>query len=72
MRPVSDLVWTPAELAEQFGVSEQLIRDLLAEGRIPHVRLSPQRRIIPKAALNEWLADEARSSTLMAELEALR
>lgn len=67
---MSDLAWTPAELAEEFGCEVRIIHRLIHEGRIPHVAISPQRVIIPKKPLEEWLADESHASTLRWELEA--
>jgi excisionase family DNA binding protein len=67
---MSELIYTPAELAEQLGVSDQTIRRLTAEGRLPHVRLSRQRVIYPKKQIDEWLAAESGASTVLYELEA--
>jgi excisionase family DNA binding protein len=66
---VSDLVYTPAELAEQFGCDVRIVDRLIAEGRVPHVRISARKVVIPRQALVEWLEDEARASTLLFELE---
>lgn len=67
---MSELAWTPAELAEQFQCEVRLIHRLIHEGAIPHVKISPQRVIIPKRPLEQWLADEATASTLLAEIRA--
>lgn len=67
---MSDLVYTPAELAQQFGCDIRIVDRLLDQGRIPHVRLSPRKVVIPKVPLEQWLADEAHASTILFELEA--
>jgi excisionase family DNA binding protein len=67
---MSELAWTPAELAEQFGCEIRIIYRLIHEGRIPHVAISPQRVIIPKKQLEQWLADEAHAAVILAELQA--
>lgn len=67
---MSDLVWTPAEVADQLGCCDAIIDRLIDDGRIPHVRISARKTVIPKAALAQWLEDEAHASTIFAELEA--
>lgn len=67
---MSDLVYTPAELAEQFGCDARIVERLIAEGRVPHVRISARKVVIPKIPLEQWLADEAHASTMLWELEA--
>lgn len=59
---MSDLAWTPAELAEQLGVEIRIIRRLTQQGRIPHVRLTSQRIVYPKRQIDQWLATEAGGS----------
>lgn len=66
---MTDLVYTPADLADQLGVCMETIRRLTAEGRVPHVRLSPHRVIYPKKQIDEWLAAESDASTVLHELE---
>lgn len=68
---MSELVWTSAaELAAEFGCCVEIIEDLTARGRIPHVRLSPRKVVYPKPEVREWLRDEAHASTILGELEA--
>lgn len=67
---MSDLVYTPAQLADQLGCCIEIIDRLTDEGRIPHVRLSPRKVVHPKPQIEEWLADEAHASTILGELEA--
>lgn len=66
---MSDLVYTPAELAQHFRCDLRIVEQLIGEGRIPHVRLSPRKVVIPKVQLEQWLADEAHASTIIWELE---
>lgn len=67
---MSDLAYTPGELAEEFGCDVRIIHGLIHQGRIPHVAISPQKVIIPRKPLEEWLADESHASMLRWELEA--
>jgi excisionase family DNA binding protein len=61
---MSDLVGTPAQVADALEVSEDTVRELKATGRLPYVMISRQRWVVPWAALNRWLEDEAaRNST---------
>jgi hypothetical protein len=57
---VSDLVGTPAQVAEALEVSEDIVRELKAAGRgFPYVPISRQRWVVPWAALHRWLEEEA-------------
>jgi len=58
---MSDLVATIAQAAEALECSESLVRKLVAEGRLPHIKLSStaKKTVIPWFALHEWLAREA-------------
>lgn len=69
---MSDLVWTVTQVAEQLGVNREIVEELTSEGRLPHVRLSQRKIVYPKKQVEEWLADEARASTVLFELEADR
>lgn len=64
------LVATPAEVAEALGCSIDVVRDLKAGGRLPHVMLTRTMWGVPWAALRRWLDDEADASVVHAELEA--
>jgi len=66
---MSDLAYTPAELAKEFSCDVRIIDQLIDAGRLPHVRLSPRKVIIPKIPLQQWMADESHASTLRWELE---
>ena len=55
---MSDLVGTYAQAAARLEVSEDLVRNLVKKGVLPHVRLG-RRIVIPWHALDLWLASEA-------------
>lgn len=67
---MSDLVWTATQVADQLGVCVEIVHELTADGRLPHVRLSQRKTVYPKKQVEEWLAGEAHASTLLFELEA--
>lgn len=54
---MSDLVYTVAQMAEALEISEDLVRQLVREDRIPHFRLGPRTTLFSRAAIDEWLAD---------------
>lgn len=68
---MSELVYTPGELAEQLGCDVRIVIRLTDEGRIPAVRLSARKVVHPKRQIEEWLAAEADASTVLAELRAV-
>jgi excisionase family DNA binding protein len=45
------------EAAEAIGVSENTLRQSIREGKIPALRVSERRIVIPVVALNKMLAD---------------
>lgn len=45
------------ELAEYMNCSKSLIRKLLREGKIPHIRLY-RKILFDKASINEWLDEK--------------
>lgn len=57
---MSDLVYTVAQMAEALEVSEDLVRQLVRQQRIPHVRLGARITLFPRAAIDGWLADLVR------------
>lgn len=57
--PVKRLFYRPKEAADVLGISERKMRDLIAAGTVPSVRLG-RTRLVPVAAL-ERLADLPRS-----------
>lgn len=52
------LVLTVAEAAKLLCISRNLTYELVAQGRIPHVRLG-RRILLPRVGLEEWIAREA-------------
>ena len=52
------LVLTVAEAARLLRISRNTCYELVAEGRIPHVRLG-RRILIPRMGLEQWIAREA-------------
>ncbi len=48
-------------VARLLGISRNRMYDLIAENEIPHIRLG-HRIIVPRAALDEWLATAARGT----------
>jgi excisionase family DNA binding protein len=46
---------TVPEVATELGVSTRHVYRLIAEGRLPAVRLSERRLRVPRAALDAWL-----------------
>lgn len=51
-------VLTVAEAAGVLRISRNLAYDLIAQGRLPHVRLG-RRILIPRHGLEQWIAREA-------------
>ena len=56
---MSDLVGTCAQVAERLETCEDVVQQLVRDGRIPHVRLGGRKVVIPWAALEDWLLTEA-------------
>lgn len=54
------LTWTPEELCEVLGVSRPTAYQLCKRADFPSVRVSPRRIVIPKDALEKWLAEQAK------------
>jgi hypothetical protein len=67
---MSDLVGTPAQVARKLEITEKALRELKGSGRgFPFVKISEQRWVVPWAALDRWLAEEAaRAGTLEAAI----
>lgn len=51
--------YTVGEAAEALGIGRGLAYDLVAQGKIPHLRLG-RRIVIPKAALDRILGEGGR------------
>lgn len=58
------LALTVADVARLLGLSTNKTYDLIAENLLPHIRLGGPRSkiIIPRDALNLWLANRAKLS----------
>lgn len=50
-----------ADAAKLLGISKGLAYDLIAEGRLPHVRLG-RRVLVPRQGLEDWIARESQLS----------
>lgn len=48
-----------AELAERLGVSRPIAYQLAHRADFPAIRVSPRRIIVPAAALDRWLEEQA-------------
>lgn len=55
------LVYTIEETASKLGLSRATAYTLAREGRIPVIRISDRRLVVPKAALEKLLAEASRS-----------
>lgn len=53
------LVYTVAEVAELLHKSENTIYEMVAGGRIPAIKWSDHSICVPKAALEQYLVEEA-------------
>ena len=49
------LVLTPEEVRQRLKISRSVLYSALAQGRIPSIRISPRKIIIPKHAFLRWL-----------------
>ena len=65
------LVLTPEEVRQKLKISRSVLYSALAQGRIPSVRISPRKILIPKHRFLEWL-DEGGSNNLHPELTKSR
>ncbi len=52
------MLLTVNEAARLLRISRNLCYDLVAQGRLPHVRLG-RRILIPRQGLEQWIAHEA-------------
>jgi excisionase family DNA binding protein len=53
------LVYSVPEAAEAIGVGESKIYELVAGGKIPAIKWGPKSIVIPRAALEQFLTEEA-------------
>ena len=58
MSATPPLLLSVVEAATALGIGRNLCYDLVRQRRLPHVRLG-KRILIPRQALEEWLAREA-------------
>jgi excisionase family DNA binding protein len=59
---MSELAGDRNEVARRIGASVDVVDQLTAEGRIPHIRLGPRKTIYPWAAVERWLLSESFAS----------
>jgi excisionase family DNA binding protein len=50
------------EFAHTIGISRASAYAGLRDGSIPHIRIGKRRYIIPRAAIDQWLADAANAA----------
>lgn len=55
------LVYTIEQAAEKLSISRATAYSLAREGRLPVIRISDRRLIVPKVALEKMLAEAGRS-----------
>jgi len=54
------LTYTVEEAADVLGISRNLAYELIRQGRLPAIRISQKRLVVPKAALAKLLLPENR------------
>lgn len=52
------LLLSVTEAAQTLGISRNLTYELVAQGRLPHIRFG-RRVLIPRDGLEQWIAREA-------------
>jgi len=52
------LTYTVEEAADVLGISRNLAYELIRQGRLPAIRISQKRLVVPKAALAKLLLPE--------------
>lgn len=53
------LVLNTSELAETLGICRPRAYELMRRSDFPAIQLSERRRVVPRAALEEWLRQQA-------------
>jgi excisionase family DNA binding protein len=53
-KTVARLYYTPKEVAEILGISDDAVLDLVNRGSIPALRVSPRVTRVPIAAFDKW------------------
>lgn len=61
---MSQLVGTPAQVAEALETSEESVRWLKDHHGLPHVYVNKQSWVVPWKALDDWLATEVGRNAL--------
>lgn len=64
MKPsVERLVYSVPEAARALGCSRSLLYDLIKADKFPHVHLSEKRIVIPRAAVEAYLAERCEGNS---------
>ena len=58
---VEKLVYTVEEAAQLLGISRATAYNLVAQGKLPAIRISERRLIIPKLAIANLLSEAGKS-----------
>ncbi|MDD5094303.1 MAG: helix-turn-helix domain-containing protein [Dehalococcoidia bacterium] len=56
-RTIEPLVYNQKEAAKALGISEKTCQELVRAGKIPSIRISARRIIIPKKAIEKILEE---------------
>lgn len=64
MKPANRTTLSVHELAAEMGISLSLAYDLVKQPGFPSIRISERRIIIPRAELDEWLREQARTGSV--------
>ena len=52
--------YTVTEAAQIIGISRSLAYQMANEGKLPTILVGVRKNVIPKAALDQWLLDQAK------------
>ena len=52
--------YTVTEAAKIIGISRSLAYQMANEGKLPTILVGVRKKVIPKAALEQWLLDEVK------------
>ena len=52
------LTWDVSQVAESLQLSRATVYSLVREGKLPAIRISPRRIVIPRASLSKFLETE--------------
>ena len=56
--------YTVPELAERLGLSVETVYRGIRRNDIPHLRIGQRRLILPRAAIDRWLASAGETATV--------